>query len=140
MAVYSYDPSKSSLILGGKIIGGYTDGTFIKLSRDEDMFAMVVGVEGISTRAKSNNYSGSLEITLHQSSPSNDVLSSYTAIDELTGAGAFPMLYRDASGRTVASAITMWVKKYADSEFSKTVSERVWTLQTDNLQLFIGGQ
>ena len=139
MAVLSYDPGKVSLILGGKVIGGFTGGTFVKLERNEDMFALVVGVDGQGTRAKSNNYSGTLTITLHQSSASNDALSSFLAVDELTGQGSVPMLMRDASGRSIASAITMWITKYAAAEYGKTVMERTWTLETDNLIVFVAG-
>lgn len=139
MSVKNYDPAQVALILGGKIIQGFTSGTFITLERNEDAFTMVVGVGGDGTRAKSNNRSGKLTITLYQSSPSNDDLSSFAAVDELTGAGAVPMLLRDASGRTVASASTMWITKYANSDFAKEVSERQWVLETDVLNLFLGG-
>lgn len=139
MAVKTYDPKQVSLIVGGKIISGYTDGTFISAERNEQMFNLKVGVDGIGTRAKTNNQSGKITITLHQSSNSNDDLSAFAAADELSNAGAVPILLRDASGRTLASALTAWVQKLANAEFAKEVSNRVWVLETDQLLLFDGG-
>ncbi len=137
--VKTYDPKQVALIVGGSIITGFTDGTFITAERNEDMWNLKVGVDGIGTRAKSNNLSGKLTITLHQSSSSNDTLSGFAAADELSNTGAVPMLLRDASGRTLCSALTAWVKKYANAEFAKEVSNRVWVMETDQLVIFDGG-
>ena len=139
MSVKTYDPKQVSMIVGGKIITGFTDGTFITAERNEDMWTMKVGVDGIGTRAKTNNTSGKLTITLHQSSSSNDDLSAFAAADELSDSGAVPVLLKDNSGRTVVTALTAWVKKYANAEFAKEVSNRVWVLETDQLVMFDGG-
>ena len=135
----TYDPKLVSLIVGGKIVGGFTDGTFIVAERNEDMWTMKVGVDGIGTRAKTNNFSGKVTITLHQSSSSNDDLSALAAADELSNSGAVPLLLRDASGRTLVSALTAWVKKMPNAEFAKEVSNRAWVLETDQLVMFEGG-
>lgn len=137
--VKTYDPKNISMIVGGKIIGGFTDGTFIKSERNENMFNLKVGVDGIGTRAKSNNKSGKITITLHQSSPSNDDLSAFAIADETSNSGAVPVLLRDNSGRTIESALTAWVQKLPDSEYAKEVANRVWIFETDELIRFIGG-
>lgn len=139
MAVKTYDPKQVSLIVGGKIIGGFTDGTFIKGERNEDMWTLKIGVDGIGTRSKTNNKSGKLTITLHQSSASNDDLSAFAIADELSNTGAVPVLLKDNSGRTICSALTMWVKKIADPEFAKEVMNRVWVMETDEFAIFDGG-
>lgn len=139
MAVKTYDPKQVSLIVGGNIITGFTDGTFIVAERNENMWNLKVGVDGIGTRAKTNNQSGKLTITLHQSSPSNDALSALAASDELSNTGAVPVLMKDNSGRTVVTALTAWIQKYANGEFAKEVANRVWVLETDQLVIFDGG-
>ncbi len=137
--VFTYDPKQVSMIVGGKIGHGFADGTFIKLSRNEQAFNLKVGVDGEGTRAKSNNKSGKIEITLMQSSSFNDVLSAYAAADELSNSGAVPVIFKDNSGRTLATALTAWVQKYPDAEFAKETSTRAWTLETDELNILIGG-
>jgi hypothetical protein len=137
--VLTYDPKNVSMIVGGKIMSGFGDGTFIKVSRNEQAFNLKVGVDGEGTRAKSNNFSGKFEITLMQSSSSNDVLSSYASADQLSNSGVVPVLLRDNNGTTLATALTGWVQKLPDTEFAKEVTTRTWVIETDDIELFVGG-
>lgn len=137
--VATYDPKNLSMIVGGQIMSGFGDGTVVKLSRNQQAFMLKVGVDGEGTRSKSNDKSGKIEITLMQSSASNDVLSAYASADELSNTGAVPILFRDNSGRTLATALTAWVQKLPDTEFAKEVSTRTWVFETDTLEIFIGG-
>jgi hypothetical protein len=134
-----YDPKAVTIVYAGQIMTGYDDGTFVTIERNNDMWALKMGADGIGTRAKSNDKSGKITLTLMSSSPSNDVLSGLAIADENTGAGAAPVLVRDGSGRTVATAAAAWVTKIPSTEFAKEVTNRVWVIETDNLQLFIGG-
>lgn len=137
--VLQYDPKIVSCIVGGKIMSGFSDSTFIKLSKNEQAFNLKVGVDGEGTRAKSNNNSGKVEITLMMSSSSNDDLSAFALADQLSNSGAVPVYLKDNSGRTIASALTAWVQKLPDREFTKEASSVTWVLETDELNLFIGG-
>ena len=123
----------------GKIISGFADGTFVTAERNEQAWNLKVGVDGEGTRAKNNNRSGKVTLTLMQSSSSNDYLSATAAADELSNAGALPLLIRDASGRTVISALTAWIQKYANGEFAKEVSQRQWVIETDELIMLVAG-
>lgn len=137
--VKTYDPKQVAVTVGGKILSGFADGTFIKVERNEQAFNQKVGVDGEGTRAKSNNKSGKVTITLMQSSSSNDDLSAFAAADELSNTGAVPLSVRDQSGRTVVAALTAWVQKIADAEFAKEVMTRVWVFESDELNIFVGG-
>lgn len=139
MAVYTYDPSQVAVIVGGIIISGYADGTFVTLGRKADMWALKMGTDGRGTRAKSNDKSGMMALTLQQSAESNDDLSALAAADERANAGVVPLLVRDASGRTIASALSLWLPRYANIDLSKEVTDRTWNFETDNLDLFVGG-
>jgi hypothetical protein len=137
--VFTYDPKQVSCIVGGKIGQGFSDGSFIKVERNEQAFTLKIGVDGEGTRAKSNNKSGKITLTLMQSSSYNDVLSAFAAADELSNTGAVPFFLKDNSGRTLCTALTCWVQKYPDSEFAKEVSTRTWVLETDDIEVFVGG-
>ncbi len=139
MTVKTYDPKQVTLIVGGKIISGFSDGTFIKAKRNDQAFALKVGVDGEGTRAKSSNRSGQLEITLMNSSDSNDALNAFALLDETANAGAVPVLLKDGSGRTLASAVTAWVQKLPDWSAAKEAFEIPWVLETDELIFSIGG-
>jgi hypothetical protein len=135
VALYQYDPKQFSAIVGGKIMQGFTDGTYIKIKRNEDAYNVKIGVAGEGTRARNNNKSGEVEMTFVQSSQSNDDLSAFTLLDELSNTGAVPFLLNDSSGRTVVTATVGWLKKFAEVEFAKEVKDWTWTLQTHELSI-----
>ena len=139
MAVLTYDPTQLSLVVGGKIIKGYSDGTFITIARNNDMFTDKTGCDGKTTRVKSNDKSGYVQFVLQQSSASNDDMSAIIAADELDNAGCVPVMCRDNSGRTTASSLSAWFTRYPQVDYSKDVSDRTYMLKCDSLDIFIGG-
>lgn len=137
--VKTYDPKQVSVIIGGKIMSGFADGSIVKVKRNSDAFTLKVGVDGGGTRAKSNDSSGEIEIELMQSSNSNDDLSAFAQADALTNAGVVSGIVKDGSGRTVVGATTCWVKKMPDVSFGKEVGTRTWVIVSDDLNMFVGG-
>lgn len=135
----TYDPKDYSLIVGGHIVEGFADGTFINASRNEDTWALSVGADGEGARAKSNNKSGTFVITLMHTSRSNTVLSGFHNADELNNGGQVPVLLKDNNGDTVIEATTAWVRKPADVERGKEISNTEWTLETDKMTMLVGG-
>ena len=134
-----YNAGEVGVIFGSRALQGFTEGTFVTVTRLEDSYTMVVGADGEPTRSKTNNRSGSIEITLKQSSDSNDFLSEMLISDESSGIGIAPLQVVDNSGRTIASAIEAWVMKPADSGFGRDAEDRTWTIQCGDLDLFVGG-
>ena len=137
--VHTYDPKQVAVTIGGQSASGFGDGTFVKFGRMEPMWNMKVGVDGEATRAKSNNKSGFIEITLMNSSSFNAYLSGITQADELSNNGAVPCLVNDKSGTDLATCLTGWVKQWPDREKAKEANTTTWRIETDNLQIFIGG-
>src|SRR3990170_3725535 len=124
MSVKTYDPRQVIIIVAGNQMSGYADGSFVTVARNEDMFTLQVGTSGEGTRSKSNNRSGTITFQLMQSSDSNQVLSALAAVDELSGAGAVPVMVKDNSGDSIYVAETGWIRKYADSEFAREAGPR----------------
>lgn len=139
MSVRTYNAADVSIIFAGIPIDGFADGTFITAARDNPTFNSVVGSDGEGARAKSNDRSGTITITLLQTSFSNDELSAIALLDELSDAGVAPFTLRDGSGRTVLHAETAWIEKPADVELGREISNREWILKTDNLQMNVAG-
>lgn len=137
--VKTYDPKNTQIIVGGHIVQGFDDGTFIKVERNNDAFTLKVGADGEGARNKSNDKSGTFEITLLGSSASNDALSGFATADELNNGGVVPVLVKDDNGTTLAEALTAWVRKKAPVEFGKEITSRVWVIETDSLDILVGG-
>ena len=138
MSVRTYDPKNIIITVGGIPISGFSEGTFLEIARTEPTWNMVVGADGLVTRGKTNNFSGTMTLTLKQSTPSNDVLSGFLALDEATNSGVVPVLVKDLSGNSVYFAARAWINQYANSTFGKDISDRQWTLSLDEADIFVG--
>lgn len=132
----SPDPSKYSVTFMGALIKGIQS---IKITRDEDSYMKQIGAAGDGARIKNLNKAGSVELVLMQTSFSNDVLSGAQQLDELSGTGHGALLVKDLNGGTFAIATEAWVKKPVEAELGKELKDRAWTLDTLELNLFIGG-
>ncbi len=138
MSVRTYDPKQVIITINGIPMSGFSDGTFLEIDRNEPTWNMVVGADGLVTRGKTNNFSGTLTLTLKQSSPSNDALSAIMAIDEATNAGVVPVLVKDLSGNSIYFSARAWITQYANSTFGKDINDRQWVLSLDEADMFVG--
>jgi hypothetical protein len=139
MSVRTYDPKQVLIIIGGIPMSGFADGDFVSVERTSDTFTKVSGADGIISRAKTNDRSGTMKFTIAQTSPSNDVLTGIAVADELANIGVVPVLVKDQSGRSVFVSAFGWVKKPPVSDFAKEIKNREWTLDLADLDVFVGG-
>jgi hypothetical protein len=135
---FQYDPNLVSVIAGGKILGGWGEGTYIEAERDEDSWMKKTGVDGEVSRAKNKNRGGKVTLTLMQTSPSNDILSAFQQADEQAGTGVFTIVVRDANGATLLSAADAWVKKPPKLVFAKEVQAWQWTIDIGTFAFLVG--
>ncbi len=135
----NYDPAQLSVIAAGRSLGGFADGTFVTVVRNNPMFIKSVGADGEIARSKSNDKGGVITITLQQTSVDNAFLSALAFADEVTGNSTFPVLIRDALGTYIANCADAWVEKQADAEFAKEITDRVWTIECSQLDSVGGG-
>ncbi len=139
MSVKTYDPKAVEIIFAGIPIEGFADGTFITVTRDNPSFNSLVGSDGEGARALTNDKSGTVTLTLLQTSVTNAALSAVINLDENTGDGVAPLLIKDNSGTTLSSAETAWLEKPADVEYGREIANREWTIKTDSLEIVHGG-
>jgi len=139
MTTKSYDPANVTVIIGGHIVEGYADGTFVNVARNNDAWNRVGGADGEQARAKSNDKSGTFTLTLMQSSLSNAIMQGFAAADELSNGGTFPVLVKDGNGSELAAAEIAWVRKASDKGYAKENSNREWMIETGELTLAGGG-
>lgn len=135
----TYDPSKILVTVGGAIISGYADGTFVNVEYENDFYTKVVGADKQTTRIKQNDYSGMITLNLTQSSLSNDILTGFVILDRTANAGIVPVLIKDLLSASLAASAYAWVRKPPALEYSKELSNREWILDCVELELFTGG-
>jgi hypothetical protein len=134
-----YDPGLVSMSFGAILITGIAKGTFVSAERNKDAWSIDVGAGGDVTRTKNRDRSGMVTVTLQQSSPSNDALSARARLDELSSAGASPLIVKDLSGTTLVQAEAAWVKKLPKTEFGDESSNREWIFECADLEIVAGG-
>lgn len=136
----TYDFRQVSVIVGGRIMAGFAEGDdSVMVERNEDAWSLKVGADGEATRSKSNNKSGKVTLKLQQTSESNAILSAFAKADELSNSGAVPVLIKDNSGLSLHAAEQAWVIKMPSSGFGAESGEREWVLESDNMEMFEGG-
>lgn len=138
MTLHTYDPSLVTIAIGGAVMSGFSDGTFVEISRNEPTWNTVVGADGIVTRGKTNNRSGTLTLTLKQSSPSNDVLSALLIADELANGSVFPVLIKDLSGTSLYFSAQAFISSFPTSTFSKDITDRSWVITLADCDMLVG--
>lgn len=130
----TYDPSKVIVTIDDRIVNGFADGEFIKVVMDEDIYQKVKGADGEVTRIRNSSQSGSIELTLMASSPSNGDLNGLIGYPEPVTIGI-----SDLSGYTVFLGHRCWIKKAPDLSFGKEIGDTVWTIDSANIQTDYGG-
>lgn len=139
MVLKTFDPKEVSIVIGGRAMTGIADGTHLTVSRNNDSYTLTVGAAGEGARSKSNDKSGTVVLTLLQTSSDNDYLSGLISADELNNSGIVPVAIIDNNGTTVVTAAEAWVRKPADLENADEASNREWTLECAELLMFLGG-
>lgn len=135
----TYDPAVVFVKFKGMTLTGFMDGTFVTVERKEETWMPFVGVNGETARARNRNKSGTVKVTLMQTSSSNDFLSRQMIDDEATGLGTGPLLVKDGLGSTIAGCDDAYLLKPANIEYGKEIVAREWTFECPALDMFVGG-
>ncbi len=130
-----FDFKKVTATFGPVILTEFAAGSSIKVARNEQAWTTQVGASGEATRSKSNNNTGTVTITLQQTSPSNKKLGTYARLDELSNSGKQPLMIVDQNGETVVACASAWIQKIPDIEYGPESSTREWVFETDNLDV-----
>jgi len=123
-------------------VTGFADGTFASLNRLVPTSTPYQGVGGSSfARVKRKVTGMTVDVTLHQYSPSNTVLQQLQIADAQTSDNTwvFSVTIRDLSGQTVASSNSAIIAAPPTVAFSSDTSTRDWQIYLFGSDLFVGG-
>jgi hypothetical protein len=142
MAFKTYSPRRVTFSFKGLNISAFAEGTFIKVSRNEDGFTTQVGSNGDVTRTKNLNRTGKITITLVATSLDNDLLAAMYIADELVDAaspGVGAIQVKDLSGNMRCRAPQAWIMKIPDVERAKESGNVEWVFECAELEVYPGG-
>ena len=135
-----YSPSDVTVSIAGiHIATGFAADTFVNISKDIEPFEIQRAMDGSVQRIYKHDEGYKLDLTLAQSSQTNNVLSALYNIDTATRKGKFPVFVKDNKGSTTFFALTAWVNRIPDVSFGSTLATRTWTLQCTQASLTVGG-
>lgn len=130
-AVRTYDKSLVSVIIGGSIIKSWEK---VKVTRDNDRWALSTGTSGEITRTKNIGIVGTITITLPQASQDNATLSAF----EVSGS-LIPCMVLDKGGTSLHTMPEGTVMKIADAEYGTDTTDREWTIKGEIIEPSIVG-
>lgn len=138
--IWTYSPEDVQILVAGiYAITGYVEGTFISIKKDVQPFTTSRTADGKLNRTQREDKGYTLEISIAQSSTSNDVLNKLLEIDQVTGLGQFPIFIKDGNGSSLFFTSQAFISSVPDVEFSNSISTRTWTIQCEDGFLNVGG-
>ena len=126
--VSTYDPGCITVNVGGHIVSGFADGTFVSVERDMDNFTKIVGAGGSIARARTRNISGKVTLTLMQTSESNSFLEAKMLADDLANEGEFVVTIMDDKYDGICTADAAWVLKPPTLSYGREFEDREWVI------------
>lgn len=124
-------------------VSGFADGTFASMNRlvPSSVAYQGVGRSNSFGRVKRAVTGMTVDVTLHQYSPSNTVLQQLQLADAnvTDNSWVFSVTIKDLSGQTVASSNSAIIAAPPAVEFSSETSTRAWQIHLFGSDLFVGG-
>lgn len=121
------------------IVGQYSEDAIVSVDRNADTFTLYTGADNSNTRIYNANTSGTITLSLQQTSTSNDILFGLYEQDRQSRNGLFSISVSDKSGRSVYFAEEAYIGVVPSSAFSNSMNTRDWVLHAPNLSTEIGG-
>lgn len=140
MALFTYSPIDVTITVGGfHSVTGYADGTFVRITKDMKPFMKQRAMDGELSRMYADDDGYTVEISLQQSSPTNNIFSMLYNIDTTTSMGKVPLFIKDGRGQTTFMAATAWIEQIPEVTFSNSMEIRTWRFGCADAALTIGG-
>ena len=121
------------------IVGQFSEDAIVSIDRNADTFTLYTGADNSNTRIYNANTSGTITLTLQQTSTSNDILFGLYEQDRQSRNGLFSIRVVDNSGRSGYFAEEAYIGVVPGSAFSNSMNTRDWVIHAPNLQSELGG-
>lgn len=128
--IKTYNPKEVMISVGGCIVSGYAEDSFVTIEPNAQGTQKIVGCDGEIARALDPDNTYKVRIALLQTSDANSYLQSMRDLDYATGEGMFPIIVKDLRGGTLFQAEQAWVTRSSGRVFGRTNQNREWELDT----------
>ena len=150
--IRTFDPKQLRVQVAGFDLVGFAD-TKVEVRLASDAFKKVIGCEGEFTRVQSNDTSGTITVHLHQSSPSNALLSGMHFVDKFASTVVPVTVFHQGSSfslnplndeqfnlKTKIFSLKTWIKRMPDMTYGNSLNIVSWVFESSALTLYYGGE
>lgn len=130
--VRQFDPKDVSIHMGGMIITGVAEGTFVTCEKNEDNYQAYVGSQGEVARTHNADPTGTITFTLEHTSPSNSHMLSLANSKDMFAGKVTDM---NADGGESVGGSDCWCVKPANLERAGEVTDREWTVYVADYEI-----
>ena len=128
--VKTFDIKRVLVTWAGVSISGWADGVCVQIRPNAQRWMRYVGADGEIARAKSNDTTREVTLTLAMTSLSNDFLSKMLTLDWVTNNGLGPLDISETNGGADLFFAQAWIRTPPDVTYAKEIQTRVWILDT----------
>lgn len=131
-----YSPKDVVCSWNGVAITGFAPDSFLRLQRTSDLVTPVVGAGGDVALTRNADKTGTIEIELMQTSPSNQMLSTIYAAQqamELEEDISSNFVIFDPSGSVMATGRNAWLQALPQVELGKDQNSKTWIFGCEHL-------
>ena len=139
MSSKTYSFKHTNVLFGGVKMGGFGEEGGVTVARGEGKWVTTVGADGKVSRSYVASDAGTVEITLMQTSKSNEDMWQLHVADVATLKGQVPLHVHDTLGGSTYFAADAWIEGPPEVSLNKGVEEYTWTVQCENLSMYIAG-
>lgn len=137
--VRTYAPDKILVLIGTVPMTGFAEDTFVSIAPRADLSTIQVGADGEVARSIGTDKTHEITLTLQQTSPGNDVLSSLMEVDSIAGTALFPVTIQDLLGRSIFVVPQAWISRRPTIEYGREAGNREWTILTGAPSVWFAG-
>lgn len=134
-----YDPARVLVTWGGLPIIGYGPGRFVTARRDRAVWKSVDGTHGEMARIRSRVKTGTIEVVLRSTSPTNRALGVLMKTDETTGNIVAPFVVTDTINGSLHASLDAYLEGYPEASYGRQEGDTVWRFKCKALDMQYSG-
>ena len=134
-----YDPTRVIVTFGAMPLLNVSPGRFVTVRRDEAVWSKVHGTNGELKRIRSRPKSGTVEVVLKGTSPSNRALGILTKIDEEHGSVLAPLAITDALNGGFFLGTEAYIERFPEMTYGQQEGDITWRFICDDLDMTYPG-
>lgn len=135
----TYDMNKVIVTVAGVPITGVGEGSKVTVEFDGDAWNKKTGNGGAVIRSRQNqNNGGTYTLNIQYGEEVNAYLQSLKNVDDITGAGTFPVAIIDSNGSTLVSSISCWIQNNPGLDFGADPEDYEWVIAAADISAVRG--